>query len=212
MNAPVKPAPTRCAKCGYANGGAFSVCPICKVPLTPFAEKFLRYVEHSDDGCWLWRGCRTSDGYGRAHAGEFRTAGSKTALAHRLSWLLHNSDIPDGQYVCHRCDVRPCVNPDHLFLGTAKDNTQDCIAKGRARRGRLRGQEHGRARLTEKDAREVLASKDSDQALADRFGVNKTTIYSIRVGRNWKHLHPGDALSFIASVAVVVCVVAGVIA
>jgi len=75
-------------------------------------------------GCWLWTGALVS-GYGQ------KTENGKQQYTHRLSWELHRGHIPDGLYVLHRCDVRCCVNPDHLFLGTYSDNTLDAVAKGR---------------------------------------------------------------------------------
>ena len=77
-------------------------------------------------GCWLWTG-PSSDGYG-----DFRIGG-KRILAHRLSYELHIGPIPDGMFVCHKCDVRCCINPAHLFAGTSGDNALDMYAKGRDR-------------------------------------------------------------------------------
>lgn len=85
-------------------------------------------------GCWLWRSMKSNDpSYGVATA---KQTGSKPMMAHRLAWTLFHGPIPDGMLVCHRCDVRPCFNPEHLFLGTAQDNTDDMIAKGRHFNGR----------------------------------------------------------------------------
>lgn len=87
-----------------------------------FTEK---YIPVTESGCWLWTGSATPAGYGQIKAGR------KLQRAHRVSWELHRGPIPDGLMVCHRCDVPSCVNPDHLFLGTAKDNFRDCVDKGR---------------------------------------------------------------------------------
>lgn len=77
-------------------------------------------------GCWLWTGALYRLGYGHAYLL------GKQQLAHRIAWILAFGEIPQGMLVCHRCDVRNCVNPEHLFLGTHKDNTRDMLRKGRA--------------------------------------------------------------------------------
>lgn len=77
------------------------------------------------DACWEWIGCTTSYGYGHV------TNAGKRYAAHRLAYELHRGPIPDGILVCHTCDNRKCVRPDHLFLGTHKDNASDSVAKGR---------------------------------------------------------------------------------
>lgn len=90
-------------------------------------DGFLSRVEHEpNSGCWLWTASlRPGSGYGQLRVGR------TIAFAHRIAYELFVGLIPNGLYVCHHCDVKQCVNPDHLFLGTAKDNTQDMIRKGR---------------------------------------------------------------------------------
>jgi hypothetical protein len=77
------------------------------------------------DGCWEWTGARLHSGYGKLGRK------GRTYVAHRFAWELVNGAIPDGLFACHRCDNRLCVRPDHLFLGTQKDNIADMLSKGR---------------------------------------------------------------------------------
>jgi hypothetical protein len=94
-------------------------------------EIFYRHVQMSDDdSCWEWTAYKKPSGYGQTRIGG---RGGKHYLAHRLSWIVHFGDIPDGMHVCHKCDNPPCVNPKHLFLGTNSDNIKDRVSKGRSR-------------------------------------------------------------------------------
>lgn len=91
-------------------------------------------VEKQDgDGCWLWTGHIQVNGYGLA---SYR---GKTTMAHRASWMMENGPIPKGMLVCHHCDTRACVRPDHLFLGTHSDNMRDMYRKGRGPTGKRNG-------------------------------------------------------------------------
>ena len=127
-----------------------SICenPLCCNPahLYPMKKKkinnrstfsrFFEKVKKDSSGCWLWTGAIYASGYGQFYNGADTRAGAKGAhmeLAHRVAYKLRYGEIPEGMLVLHTCDVRHCVNPDHLFLGTHKDNTQDMIKKGRAK-------------------------------------------------------------------------------
>jgi hypothetical protein len=100
-----------------------------KYVIRPLEERFWEKVAKGD-GCWLWTASLGSTGYGqicvRDEKGQYRQT-----KAHRVSWILTNGPIPGGLQVLHKCDNPPCVNPDHLFLGTAIDNMRDMAAKGR---------------------------------------------------------------------------------
>lgn len=132
-----------------------------------------------DDGCWEWKGAISkTSGYGMiAYQG-------KQTQPHRIAWGLTYGPIPDGLYVCHRCDNRLCVRPDHLFLGTPKENTADMIAKGRV----ARGERAHSSKLTADDVRAIRLSPDSAKVIAVRYGISEMYVYAIKARRTWKHI------------------------
>jgi len=141
------------------------------------------------EGCWLWTGARTADGYGNL------SIRGRLVRAHRLAFELARGPIPEGMHVLHRCDVRNCVRPDHLFLGANADNVADRVAKGRTRTGsgdrhwtrlypeRLGGPGYGRSQFTADQVREIralyAAGDVSQPELGRRFGVSHVAIGKI---------------------------------
>ncbi len=151
-------------------------------------ERFWPRVKRGD-GCWEWQGQRDMKGY--AVINIRRAVGRHVPMgAHRLSWQLAYGDIPPGLEVCHRCDNPLCVRPDHLFLGTHRENMADMRAKGRQSNGDgcCRGERHGMSKLTEANVREILVSAERGTALAARFGVTPTMVCAIRRRRSWRHI------------------------
>jgi hypothetical protein len=141
------------------------------------------YVVDPKSGCWLWQKARDSKGYGRIEA-ELPAGSSNKA--HRVAFLLFRGPIPTGMFVCHVCDTSPCVNPDHLFLGTPADNTADMDAKGRRRTAALRGEANPRAKLTADQAAAIRASTERSSVVAERYGIAREYVWAIRKGLSWK--------------------------
>ena len=153
----------------------------------PAHERFWRFVEKSDC-CWEWTGCLSGPGYG-----QMRVSG-KTVNAHRVSWEMHNRQvIPAGLYVCHHCDNRKCVRPEHLFLGTARDNAMDMFNKGRhAPVEPMRGEAAVHAKLTANKVRAIRAIYRQGlvgvPTLGRLYGVSGTAIHNIVTGKVWREV------------------------
>jgi len=146
---------------------------------------FWRHVDmRSVSECWLWMGARYLGGYGRIRRDGRQMGAHREAFA-----LAYGAPVPRGVMVCHRCDNPPCVNPAHLFLGTAADNNADRHHKGRD--ARQKGELHPSAKLTDADVlemRKLRATGEQFKDLAARFGVTTQAAFLAATGRTWRHL------------------------
>lgn len=158
------------------------------------SERFWPRVQRTE-GCWFWTGYINAYGYGRFSIRR------RTYMAHRVSYELTYGAIPDGLDVCHHCDNRPCVRPDHLFVGTRADNLNDMYQKGRrsigsrhsaALIGRVpRGEGHYRHKITEEQVRIIKSESAAGvtrAALARRFNITRTAVIKVVRGTRWKHI------------------------
>jgi hypothetical protein len=176
-----------CLECGsifvrpkQASGGKYCSIP-CAVKARvrqsarPIMERFEANVfPEPNSGCHPWMGFVRPNGYGTIHLDR------KREYAHRVSWRIHRGEIPHGLFVLHKCDVRCCVNPDHLFLGTAADNAADMVAKGRDRRPlpKLTASQVGEIRAR-------VAGGVVQASLAREYGVSKATVCLIVSRQKW---------------------------
>jgi hypothetical protein len=163
-------------------------------PVDPVIRLWRR-VDKSGE-CWVWIAGTDTSGYGQIRVNN------RLTLVHRFSYEIHLGPIPDGMLVCHRCDNRRCVRPDHLFLGTHADNAADMVAKGRQATGerwggfthpetRPRGERHPKSRLTDElvtELRRRRAAGEGLRSLAREFGMCHNTIGMAIRGQTWKHV------------------------
>lgn len=142
----------------------------------PIAERFAaKFTRGLDDECWEWTGYVSPTGYGMIRQG------ARPGYAHRVSWELANGPIPAGLLVCHHCDNRRCVNPGHLFVGTATDNMADMSRKER----------HWRTILSAEKVRDIRRRAGGGARLSDlarEHGVHPSTIKLAVTGHNWRHV------------------------
>lgn len=145
---------------------------------------FFSHLDKQPTGCWHWTGSMEKRwGYGRLRIG------TRSHKAHRFSYLLHFGQIPNGLLVCHHCDNRRCVNPEHLFLGTHKDNLDDMARKGR--KAVKRGEASHYAKLNSRQVSEIRALRSQGNTLAQiakDFGVCFQTVSHIVNRKTWAHI------------------------
>jgi hypothetical protein len=145
-------------------------------------DYFWSFVCKGDDnGCWEWTGQLDRHGYG--HIG----VSGRSVLTHRHAWALTHGPISDGMFCLHHCDNPPCVRPDHLFLGTQRDNIADMVAKRRQQRG----ESNGGAVLTEdgvRDIRRRAQMGETHTAIAASIGMSRAAVSLIAEGKRWRHV------------------------
>lgn len=149
-------------------------------PDEKFIRRFWKKINKTD-GCWLWSGAISAHGYG------YIKQHGQARLAHRVSWEMEGGPIPNGLFVCHRCDVRNCVNPKHLFLGTHDDNMQDASEKGRW----ACGEKQWMSKLTAAQVVEIRRLRSNGiklKVIAEEFGVSTPTICQIINRKLWAHI------------------------
>lgn len=133
------------------------------------------------DFCWFWKAAVNKCGYGL-----FGAARSGSQLAHRWAWELTRGPIPDGMSVCHTCDNRRCVNPQHLFIGTHAENMRDMAEKGRM--PSRKGADSPSAKVTEAQVIEIRNNGEPAHHIARRLGLTLQGIQAIRKRKTWKHI------------------------
>ena len=144
-----------------------------------------RYVPEPNTGCFIWIGHISRDGYG--------VFSSKGVRATHMALALAGKTLPRGMLACHHCDNPCCVNPDHLFAGTDKDNAIDSARKRRRAKSHpsCQGEKQRNAKLTERDVRLIRQSGAVGRqhlVLAEQYGVSRRTIFGICNGTVWKHV------------------------
>jgi hypothetical protein len=145
----------------------------------PLQERFDMYVSpEPNTGCYLWMGFGDHGGYGCF------AIDSSPVKAHRVSYELACGPIPEGLHVLHKCDVRCCVNPDHLFLGTNDDNVKDKVAKGRQARDRSMG----KVKLTPEQVHAIRRESGTHRLIGLKYGIGRSQVRRIQLGEAWAHL------------------------
>jgi len=170
------------------------------------AEKLSHFIV-TDKGCWQFTGHIRKSGYGAISVSVQSMSPAREHLqAHRAAYALHNQEDPGEMLVCHRCDNRACINPDHLFLGTPSDNTKDMFFKGRQRLHL--GVNNGQSKLLESvvvDIVEKIKRGETNIDIASQYSISHSQVSSIRTGKSWRHLTesigyvPADHRKFVRS-------------
>lgn len=144
-------------------------------------ERFLKYVKKTD-ACWLWTGNKSHNGYGQIEIN------GKCCRAHRVSYQLYRGETPNNLQVCHSCDIKSCVNPEHLFLGTAKENIKDKVTKNR----QAKGNNVAGSKLNSQQVLEIrnkyIPFQYTTSMLAEEYGISRATVHRIAMKKIWRHV------------------------
>lgn len=142
----------------------------------------------ADNECWMWLGatCGSNSKYGHA------LFGGTLKKAHRIAYEITFGEIPKGMLACHKCDNSLCVNPNHIFIGTYRDNILDMIKKGRQVKATMRGEESPRCKITEAQVIKAKFLRRTQglmyKEIAKATGISRTNVSSILEGRSWRHV------------------------
>lgn len=155
---------------------------------TTFEQIKTRFMDkvypEPNTGCWLWAGAHHPRyGHGSLNGSSYYGFN----WAHRFSYFIHNGDFDRSLCVLHKCDIPTCVNPDHLFIGTALENQIDKVNKGRQQRG----EKHAFAKINEQDVRNIREAHKSGESMVSigkRYGLHNVSIFDIVHRINWKHV------------------------
>lgn len=146
---------------------------------TPLERLLRNSIPEPNTGCWVWLGGLNHGGYG-----QINMPGNKQRRAHCLSYEIHNGPIPEGLEVRHSCDLRCCINPEHLLVGTRQQNIDDAILRNRF----VRGERRKDSKLTDAEAAIIKLDTRSQCLIAAEYGIDPSVVCRIRRGKTWKHV------------------------
>lgn len=153
--------------------------------MTAAARLEANSIPEPNSGCRLWLGARNAGGYGNI------IVEGQTRAVHRVAYEEAFGPIPDGMLVCHRCDIRSCCEPSHLFLGRHRDNSADMVAKDRQSRGprrEMQGEKHPRAKLTPEQVAAIVRDGRFQREIAADYGISQTHVSAIKNRQTWSHM------------------------